>query len=262
GIKKKKKKNNNNFFKFPFGSSPPLFFFFKENSNQIQWFVQTKELLYRWPYLIRYEPLFPKHFVSIELNAEELAQQMTLMNFEVFRKVSPRELLNKSWEGRDGWNKSPHLRHMIDQFDTEVKWAQLTLIQAPKVSKRVQWLCKLMDIATHCERLGNFHTLVAMHTALKSCLVKKMSWTSLSRKQKTRFDEFQTYFDWKFSSLAQMQLRASAPAIPYIGFFCRDFYKHEEGGDYVQSDGSINRNRLIAVMTHADRLLCYKDVLY
>ncbi|ETO27733.1 rasGEF domain-containing protein [Reticulomyxa filosa] len=109
---------------------------------------KVSEFAHRFLYLQRFEPCFPKGFVAILLNAQELAQQITLMSYHIFEQIQAREFFKKAWKQDDSkWQKAPNICKFIEQYNTEVKWVQYTLLTERKVSRRCRFLLKFIDIA-------------------------------------------------------------------------------------------------------------------
>ncbi|ETO03878.1 hypothetical protein RFI_33524, partial [Reticulomyxa filosa] len=70
----------------------------KGQAHHLSWgggVIPVEDIRHRWLYLKPYEPSFPPKFVVILLNGDELAQQITLMDFHIFNKIKPREFFRK-----------------------------------------------------------------------------------------------------------------------------------------------------------------------
>lgn len=53
---------------------------------------------------------------------EELAEQITLLEFNAFRQISPEEVLNKSFSGREKEKKAPNLTKLVANFNWVSYW--------------------------------------------------------------------------------------------------------------------------------------------
>ncbi|ETO34802.1 Ras guanine nucleotide exchange factor, partial [Reticulomyxa filosa] len=194
------------------------------------------------------------------------------------------------WKKPDCWKTSPNLVKMINQFNTEVRWVQTTLLQEKKLARRIRFLMKFIDIAYKCQQIRNFHTLAAIHSALIAKrimnlpvffffssllllhiiyihiymhmhIVDIIQWDGLKVQQRESWDKFQNLFDWKKDALFELQERCESPAIPYLPLFCAQFFKIEESQEYKLGDGSINRRKLQLLVQRAERFVQYKQVI-
>ncbi len=51
------------------------------------------------------------------LTTEELAQQLSLMEQSIYKKIQPVELLNLAWSNSKLKHRAPNVLHMIDRFN-------------------------------------------------------------------------------------------------------------------------------------------------
>ena len=51
------------------------------------------------------------------LSTDELAQQLTIMEHHIYKKIQPVELLNLAWSSAKLKHRAPNVLHMIDRFN-------------------------------------------------------------------------------------------------------------------------------------------------
>jgi len=170
--------------------------------------------------------------------SEDIAQQLTLMDFEIFKRISGRECLhspNKEWD-----TNSPVMKKMIDHYNKITIWAQMFILR--KKDRRFgrkgnQWkrIRKVIKIAAACRRLRSYNTCRALFDALEATPVHRLeaAWTRVNNETKTEFDElkklFSTVKNCKNLRAAQKEALACLPAIPVLGEYTKCFTFFEEG---------------------------------
>ncbi|ETO10378.1 RasGEF domain-containing protein, partial [Reticulomyxa filosa] len=239
----------------------------EKNDNDIASPPKVSEIRHRFLYLERFEPCFPKQFVAILLDAKELSQQITLMSFQIFEQIQPREFFKKAWKQETSkWIKAPNVCKFIEQYNTEVKWVQYTLLTEKKLARRGRFLLKFVDVALvnyHCQEIRNFNTLAAIHAALTANFIVNLPWDTLNRSEAKKYEEFRNLFDnWKKTDFFNRQEKAPSPAIPYLALFCKQFFRIEELEEYILPDQTINYNKLLHLADRAERFRSYTDQKY
>ncbi|ETO09332.1 Ras guanine nucleotide exchange factor, partial [Reticulomyxa filosa] len=222
------------------------------------------EFAHRFLYLEKYEPYFPRRFVAILLDAKELAQQITLMSCHVFSQIQPREFFQKAWKQESSkWIHAPNICKFIEQYNTEVRWVQYTLLTEHKATRRCRFLLRFIDIALHCQKIRNFNTLAAIHSALTMNVIANLPWNQLNRCETKKYEDFRNLFDnWKKTEFFDQQEKAPSPAIPYLALFCKQFFRIEELEEYILPDQSINYNKLLHLADRAERFRSYSRQKY
>lgn len=53
----------------------------------------------------------------LDLLPEEVARQLTLIDFEIFKKIHPTEFVDKAWAGKQKETKAPNVLALIERFN-------------------------------------------------------------------------------------------------------------------------------------------------
>ena len=113
----------------------------------------------------------------------ELARQITLRFFRVYRKIEIKEFFKLGWMKKDALNRSPNLvevrtllsslsliffwQHlncvlqMTDMFNDVSSWVVNSILRAPE-AHRVSFIEKAIDTVRHCLGLSNFQVTQAI----------------------------------------------------------------------------------------------------
>ncbi|OBS79420.1 hypothetical protein A6R68_18171 [Neotoma lepida] len=109
----------------------------------------------------------------LDFSVDEVAEQLTLMDVELFLRVRTCECLGSMWSQRDrpgAAGISPTVRATVAQFNAVTGCVLGSVLAAPGLaaSQRAQRIEKWIRIAQRCRELRNFSSLRAILSALQS----------------------------------------------------------------------------------------------
>ncbi|XP_053868737.1 ral guanine nucleotide dissociation stimulator-like 3 isoform X2 [Malaclemys terrapin pileata] len=124
----------------------------------------------------------------LSFSAEEVAEQLTLMDIELFTQVQPFHCLGCVWSQRDrkvGEGAAPSVRATVAQFNAVTGCVIASVLGDVQLraQQRARLLEKWVAIAQHCYVLRNFSSLRAVISALQSSPVHRLkrTWAAVSR---------------------------------------------------------------------------------
>ena len=68
----------------------------------------------------------------------ELARQMTIVDFFLYRQIMPHECLSVSWTKPDKEKRAPHIISMTKRFNKVTKWIVITLVNELDPARRIK----------------------------------------------------------------------------------------------------------------------------
>uniref|UniRef100_A0A3B3T0Q1 Ral guanine nucleotide dissociation stimulator n=1 Tax=Paramormyrops kingsleyae TaxID=1676925 RepID=A0A3B3T0Q1_9TELE len=181
-----------------------------------------------------------------------VAEQFTLMDAELFKKVVPYHCLGSIWSQRDKKGKehlAPTIRATVAQFNCVTNCVIATCLgdRALKPAQRVKVVERWIEVARECRILKNFSSLRAILSALQCNPVYRLkrTWDEVSRENFRIFHELSEIFSdennhslsrellikegtSKFATLeinpkrAQKRQHVMQGTIPYLGTFLTD----------------------------------------
>jgi len=77
----------------------------------------------------------------------EVARQLTLYEFQLFRKISSRELLDLKWTRTDRQLKAPYVMAFISHFGFITSWVMGEILKESDLAARVSTMCHIMHVA-------------------------------------------------------------------------------------------------------------------
>jgi len=164
---------------------------------------------------------------------KEVAELMTLLDYEKFKRIKHRELLNQAWKKKDRELMSSNVLNMIAQYNRVCKWTQIAILNARGLEKRQKTLIWFIKLATHLITIQNYNSSWAVNGALNSTPIYnlKHSWTGISRKLKEAFDQQTQLFRaaGNYRLLRQKMESLQPPAIPQMGVLLKDLVFIDDG---------------------------------
>uniref|UniRef100_A0AAY5ECQ3 Ral guanine nucleotide dissociation stimulator n=1 Tax=Electrophorus electricus TaxID=8005 RepID=A0AAY5ECQ3_ELEEL len=201
-----------------------------------------------------------------------VAEQFTLMDAELFKKVVPYHCLGSIWSQRDKKGKehlAPTIRATVTQFNCVTNCVIATCLsdRALKPTHRAKVLERWIEVARECRILKNFSSLRAILSALQCNPVHRLrrTWDEVSRESVRVFQELSEIFSdennhslsrellikegtSKFATLEinpkraqkRQQQHVMQGTIPYLGTFLTDLVMMDTAmRDYLDG-GLIN----------------------
>jgi hypothetical protein len=183
-------------------------------------------------------PVVPKNIFAVSLtwldvDEEEIARQLTLIEFDTFRKIRTSELLLQAWNRPKFKHRAPNVLSMIARFNAVSQWVGCQIVRQDKVKTRARVMQKLILIADHLRKLNNFNTLMAFVAMFNTAAIFRLKHTKseLSPKSAEMLAELCTLMDTEGGSALYRKTLESTlpPAIPYLGIFLTDLTFAEDG---------------------------------
>eukprot|EP00730_Choanoeca_flexa_P015554 TRINITY_DN7169_c0_g1_i1.p1 TRINITY_DN7169_c0_g1~~TRINITY_DN7169_c0_g1_i1.p1 ORF type:complete len:586 (+),score=125.55 TRINITY_DN7169_c0_g1_i1:289-2046(+) len=157
--------------------------------------------------------------------AEDMAQQMTLMDMEAFKAIQPTELSNGAWMKSDKHTRAPNVLKMTRRFNNVSYWVARTVLFGPD-DTRVNRLAHCIKIAKKLHEYNNLHGLLAVISGLHMTPIYRLNktWQSLKDKYTDRFEKLEDFMseDDNYSVVRRHLESTKLPCIPYLGMFLTD----------------------------------------
>ncbi|KAJ5074401.1 guanine nucleotide exchange factor [Anaeramoeba ignava] len=184
------------------------------------------------------EPKIPKNIFSPKLtlndiDEEEIARQLTLYEFNIYKQIKPKELLNQAWNKQKLKHNSPNVIRLIERFNDLSVWIATSIISQIKLANRVSMIIKFIKIGEYLRTMNNFNTLMAVIAGLNSSAIfrLKSTWSQVPQKIYDIYQSFVDLMDSKssYKNYRQYLKKIIPPCIPYLGIFLTDLTFTEDG---------------------------------
>jgi len=173
----------------------------------------------------------------------EIARQLSLIDFENFVKIQPKECLNQSWAKGQRETKAPGICGMVSQFNTVSMWIGTVIVQHPDMKERAEVIEKFIEIAKKLWELNNLNGVFTLTAGLALAAVYRLkkTWPLINDDSKKSFEDLQKAIsrEGNFAEIRKRIKNVKPPAMPYIGIYLTDLTFIEDGNPkYV--NGKIN----------------------
>uniref|UniRef100_A0A8C4TDF7 CRK SH3-binding GNRP n=1 Tax=Erpetoichthys calabaricus TaxID=27687 RepID=A0A8C4TDF7_ERPCA len=171
-----------------------------------------------------------------DFRSHEIADQLTLLDAELFYKIEIPEVL--LWAKEQNEEKSPNLTQFTEHFNNMSYWVRSIIIQQEKAQDREKLLLKFIKIMKHLRKLNNFNSYLAILSALDSAPIRRLEW---QKQTSEGLEEYCTLIDSSSSFRAYRAALAEVepPCIPYLGLILQDLtFVHLGNPDFI--DGKVN----------------------
>lgn len=195
----------------------------------------------------------------MDFSSERIAEQMTLLDLELFQKIEIPEVLQ--WAKEQCEEKSPYLTAFTDHFNKISFWTRTIILKQDKPQDRERLLNKFIRIMRHLRRLNNFNSYLAILSALDSAPVRRLEW----QKQTTEgLREYCQLIDSSssFRTYREALAEASPPCIPYLGLILQDLTFIHLGNQDELHPGLINFSKRWQQFNILDSMRCFKQSNY
>ncbi|KAM5237587.1 ral guanine nucleotide dissociation stimulator-like 1 isoform 5-T5 [Ctenodactylus gundi] len=142
-----------------------------------------------------------------------VAEQLTYMDAQLFKKVVPHHCLGCVWSQRDkkeNKHLAPTIRATISQFNTLTKCVVSTILGGKelKTQQRAKIIEKWINIAHECRILKNFSSLRAIVSALQSNSIYRLkkTWAAVPKDRMLMFEELSDIFSDHNNHLTSREL--------------------------------------------------------
>eukprot|EP01083_Nonionella_stella_P176002 614620_1 len=208
----------------------------------------------------------PKHYDIMRQTTAHISEQITLMDFEIFRKIEKREMTGQAWKSKEKDVRAPHVLEMIKQWECISKWVKCVVLQQKSKKKRARCMEKFIRIAVALRGLRNFSACCAVKFGLGSRDVfrLKAAWGIVSRNEMKQLKEIQEIFQpsGSWPKLRVLHDNAYAPSILHTGLFLQDLFNTDEGNKNTAKDGTVNFAKLHLTYRLIEQIGTYQHSQY
>lgn len=193
-----------------------------------------------------------------DFHSHEIAEQLTLLDAELFYKIEIPEVL--LWAKEQNEEKSPNLTQFTEHFNNMSYWVRSIIMLQEKAQDRERLLLKFIKIMKHLRKLNNFNSYLAILSALDSAPIRRLEW---QRQTSEGLAEYCTLIDSSSSFRAYRAALSEVepPCIPYLGLILQDLtFVHLGNPDYI--DGKVNFSKRWQQFNILDSMRCFQQAHY
>jgi len=188
--------------------------------------------------------------VLSKTDSEDLAEQITLMDFRIFSQIESREYTGQRFNGKNKHKEAKNIMALIDQHNVLAVWLQVQILREKSLRKRVIAVKRIIKMGQHFESLRNYNSLMAVFTALSTSAIHrlKLMWSRVPDKSKLFMKKCNALFSNTNNSRTMRTTLNKAggnPCVPQIGIYLQDLIGFEEGNKKKQAIKAFNGTKLL-----------------
>lgn len=232
--------------------------------------TETSQLILEWFELISRETAIPSNMQHndlnlVDLNALELAKQLTLIESQLFLNVKPIELIDGKFLGkRIELGQCPNVVAILKFTNQLSNYVMESILQPNLPQKtRTKRIKAWLKTALSCSYFRNFNSIASIMTALQNHAISRLEilWQSLRQKDLELFEylsriihpnnnfkvyrkKLKQYIESGSTSFIQ-QDKSLIPVVPYFNLFLQDLTFIYEGNSTYRNPDSFRPHKLI-----------------
>ncbi|KAG0786214.1 hypothetical protein G6F62_008052 [Rhizopus arrhizus] len=183
------------------------------------------------------EPILPKNLKRIqllELDPQELARQMTIMDFRLYNRIKPVECLDKNWGKPDcEVHIAANIKALIEHSNQVTAWVTDSILTREEVKKRATVLKYWICVAEKCRLLNNYNTCMAILSAFDNGSIGRLkrTWELINARSLQSLHLIRRLMGAQrnFNEYREMIRRVNPPCIPFLGIYLQDLTFIEDG---------------------------------
>jgi hypothetical protein len=137
----------------------------------------------------------------VDCDPLEIARQLTLIEFEIFTSIKPRELLDCSWMKEARETLAPNVLRMMRWSNHVIHWLTNEIVSLNNLKHRVAMFERVIAVAHNLEKLNNFNGVKEIMGALNSSPVHRLKKTkeAIGHKYMKMFDALKKLTSHEFN---------------------------------------------------------------
>ncbi|XP_060519400.1 rap guanine nucleotide exchange factor 6 isoform X1 [Cylas formicarius] len=190
------------------------------------------------------------HF--LQLNAVEVAIQLTLQDFSIFRQIEPTEYIDDLFDLKSKYG-TPMLQQFAALVNKEMFWVVSEVCSEQNPVRRMKIVKQFIKVARQCKECKNFNSMFAIVSGLGHGAVSRLrqTWDKLPGKYQRIFNDLQQLMDPSRNMSKYRQLisaeQTQPPIIPFYPVVKKDLtFIHLGNDSHVENLVNFEKLRMIA----------------
>ncbi|XP_006142683.1 ras-specific guanine nucleotide-releasing factor 1 [Tupaia chinensis] len=181
-------------------------------------------------------------------SALEIAEQLTLLDHLVFKKIPYEEFFGQGWMKMEKNERTPYIMKTTKHFNDISNLIASEIIRNEDIHARVSAIEKWVAVADICRCLHNYNAVLEITSSMnRSAIFRlKKTWLKVSKQTKALIDKLQKLVssEGRFKNLREALKNCDPPCVPYLGMYLTDLAFIEEGTPNYTEDGLVNFSKM------------------
>ncbi|XP_045416994.1 ras-specific guanine nucleotide-releasing factor 1 isoform X1 [Lemur catta] len=181
-------------------------------------------------------------------SALEIAEQLTLLDHLVFKKIPYEEFFGQGWMKLEKNERTPYIMKTTKHFNDISNLIASEIVRNEDIGARVSAIEKWVAVADICRCLHNYNAVLEITSSMnRSAIFRlKKTWLKVSKQTKALIDKLQKLVssEGRFKNLREALKNCDPPCVPYLGMYLTDLAFIEEGTPNYTEDGLVNFSKM------------------
>jgi len=174
------------------------------------------------------------------ISNEEIAKQISYMDYKIFNAIKPWELIQQVWKDQRFHIRNSAIIEMIARFNAITNWVVVSVLRPKRAKDRARFVTKFIKIAKYLRAIQNFHSLMAILGGLNHSAIIRLSKTKsyISKRYLKALESLDLLMSMKgnFNHYRSLLDTISPPCIPFLGLIISDFVFVDQGNEDTIDD--------------------------
>jgi len=182
------------------------------------------------------------------LSSTDVAEQLTLIDFDTYKSIEEIELLNQAWSKDQ--KSTPNITAMSTRFNSVSAFVSWSILREADIKVRSKMMAKFIKICIALSKLNNFNGLYSVLAGLNMSSIYRLHHTKslIPKAYLKKYEQLCKFLDNNKSQKVYREAIHSTcpPLIPYLGIYLTDLTFIEDGNkDEVKGLINFKKRELI-----------------
>jgi hypothetical protein len=177
-------------------------------------------------------------------SSKEFARQITLVEYDYFKKIEPKECLSGAWAKASKKLFAPNIVALTERWNNMTGYVATTIISEEDPRVRKTLMCKFVEIAQELKDINNFNGVTEIMSGLSNVAIYRLkkSWDLVPPDVMQIHTDLTTLCNQNQANknMREALARAPPPAIPPLAMYLKDLTFIEDGNPDFIREGLIN----------------------
>ena len=159
----------------------------------------------------------------LDFTPQQIAKQITLVDFSIFKRIHPNELSHCAWTKPDKREKAPNVIASMDFFNFLSQWTQYEIISASSISESAQVFTFLVNVLVALLDVCNFNSMKAIVSGLTASPVHRLKQVKslVNKKVLLTLENMETMVSERknYSYFRSVLEKKPSPSVPFLGLY-------------------------------------------
>ncbi|KJE88700.1 hypothetical protein CAOG_000298 [Capsaspora owczarzaki ATCC 30864] len=186
----------------------------------------------------------------IDFDPEEIARQLTLIDFRLFASIKPAELLGQAWNKESHHHRAMNVMALIKRIN-DVGSLVATAILVPKDPKtRARAYSTFITVASHLFNMNNYSTCMAVVGGINNSAIMRLKHTKkeIDKKLLKRLADMEKSLspEKNYREMRDLLHKVNPPCFPYLGVYTSDLTFLDDGNpNFIGELVNVEKRRLV-----------------